>query len=122
MKKLKKRVLILGGSSDIGMEVVKFFLKLNWSVEAHFSKNKKKLEILQKRQKNLKIIKYDFAAYKNKNFERLLKKKFDGNFDSFINLIGYTDNKSFESTNFQDIFKNIEYKYNSSYFDTKNYY
>ena len=41
-KKIKK-VLILGGSSDIGIEVVKVFLKLQWEVTAHFHKNKKKL-------------------------------------------------------------------------------
>ena len=41
MKNIKKRVLILGGSSDIGVEVVKTFLKSNWEVNAHFFKNKK---------------------------------------------------------------------------------
>ena len=29
-----KHVLILGGSSDIGIEVVKIFLKLQWKVTA----------------------------------------------------------------------------------------
>ena len=39
----KKHVLILGGSSDIGAEVIKDFLSLNWNVTAHFNKNSKKL-------------------------------------------------------------------------------
>ena len=40
-KNNKKRALILGGSSDIGQEVVKYFYKKNWSVTAHYSgKNK----------------------------------------------------------------------------------
>ena len=48
MKNKKKSVLILGGSSDIGVEVVKNFLHLEWKVTAHFFKNKKKLEVLRK--------------------------------------------------------------------------
>ncbi len=38
----KKHILILGGSSDIGIEVVKLILKFNWNVTAHYFKNKKK--------------------------------------------------------------------------------
>ena len=48
MKNKKKHILILGGSSDIGIAVVKNFLKLKWEVTAHYSKNKKILEILKK--------------------------------------------------------------------------
>ena len=62
MKKSKK-ILILGGSSDIGVEVVKIFLKLDWKVYAHFSKNKKILENLRTKNERLKIIKYDFSKY-----------------------------------------------------------
>ena len=40
MKNKKKHVLILGGSSDIGIEVIKNFIALNWKITAHFSKNK----------------------------------------------------------------------------------
>ena len=51
-KNNKKRVLILGGSSDIGQEVVKYFYKKNWLVTAHYSgKNKKFLKTF----KNLKV-------------------------------------------------------------------
>ena len=48
MKNKKKHVLVLGGSSDIGMEVVKNFLQLKWKVTTHYFKNKKKLAILKK--------------------------------------------------------------------------
>ena len=41
VKNKKRHVLILGGSSDIGIEVVKNFLKINWNVSAQFNKNKK---------------------------------------------------------------------------------
>ncbi len=106
MKKIKK-VLILGGSSDIGIEVVKIFLKLDWEVVAHFSRNKKVLEKLKTNNKKLKIIKNDFSKYKNKNFEKLLKEVFSSEYNSFINLIGYTDNKSFYTTNLENIIKTL---------------
>ena len=40
---MKKRVLITGASSDIGVETVKKFLENNFRVTAHFNKNKKYL-------------------------------------------------------------------------------
>ena len=51
MKNKKKRVLILGGSSDIGTEVVKNFLKQNWDVSAHFFNGRKNLKTLKKNEK-----------------------------------------------------------------------
>ena len=107
MKNKKKHILILGGSSDIGIEVVKNFLKLKWEVSAHYYKNKKKLEILKKTSKNLNIIKSNFTNYKNLNIEKLMIKKFSGRYDSIINLVGYIDNKGFEKTNLNSILKSL---------------
>ena len=59
MKNKKKHVLILGGSSDIGIEVVRSFLKLKWEVTAHLFKNKKKLLKLKRDNKNLNLVKLD---------------------------------------------------------------
>ena len=107
MKNRKKHVLILGGSSDIGTEVVENFLRLGWNVTAHFFKNKKKLYTLKKNSKNLNIIKFNFANYNNTNIEKLMVKKFNEKYDSIINLIGYVDNKGFENTNLNSILKSI---------------
>ena len=107
MKNKKKNVLILGGSSDIGIEVVKNFLKMKWTVTAHFFKNKKKLKNLKKDSKNLNIIEFNFANYNNLNVENLVVKKFSRKYDSIINLIGYVDNKGFENTNLKSILKSL---------------
>ncbi len=107
MKNRKKHVLILGGSSDIGTEVVENFLRLGWNVTAHFFKNKKKLYTLKKNSKNLNIVKFNFANYNNTNIEKLMVKKFNEKYDSIINLIGYVDNKGFENTNLNSILKSI---------------
>ena len=107
MKNKKKHVLILGGSSDIGTEVVENFLRLGWNVTAHFFKNKKKLYTLKKNSKNLNIVKFNFANYNNTNIEKLMVKKFNEKYDSIVNLIGYVDNKGFENTNLNSILKSI---------------
>ena len=104
--KNNRHVLILGGSSDIGIEVVKIFLKLNWNVTAQYYKNKKKLNNL-KNYRNLNIIKFNFAHKKLYESEKLIKKKFNGKYDSIINLVGYIDNKGFENTNLKSILKSL---------------
>ena len=43
----QKKVLILGGSSDIGFETVKLFLNLNWQVTAHYNSRKINLKELK---------------------------------------------------------------------------
>ena len=103
----KRCVLILGGSSDIGIEVVKNFLKLEWKVTAHFFKNDKELKTIQKSSKNLNLIKFNFTNFRNSIVEKLILKKFGGKYDSIINLIGYVDNKSFENTNLRSILKSL---------------
>ena len=107
VKYKKKHILILGGSSDIGIEVVKNFLKINWSVTAQFNKNKKKLEFLKKKSQNLNLIKFDFSNSKNLYIEKKISKRFNRKYDSIINLIGYVDNKSFENTNLKSIVKSL---------------
>ena len=107
MKNKKKHVLILGGSSDIGIEVVKNFLQLKWEVTAHFHKNKKRLEILKKSSKNLNFVQLDFIPHKYPNIEKLIIKKFSGRYDSVINLIGYVDNVGFQKTSFKNIWQSL---------------
>jgi NAD(P)-dependent dehydrogenase (short-subunit alcohol dehydrogenase family) len=102
-----RNVLILGGSSDIGIEVVKNFLELKWNVHAHYLKNKKNLVFIKKKHKSLKITKFDFGSYNNLKIEKNLKVKFNKSYDTVINLIGYTDNVSFEKTNLKKLIKSL---------------
>ena len=77
-KNNKKRALILGGSSDIGQEVVKYFQKKLVSYSPLFWKNKKFLKTF----KNLKIDFIKCDLMKTKNLKPFLKK-----YDTVINLV-----------------------------------
>jgi NAD(P)-dependent dehydrogenase (short-subunit alcohol dehydrogenase family) len=35
---MKKNILLLGGSSEIGLDVIEIFLKKDWHVHAHYNK------------------------------------------------------------------------------------
>ena len=65
-----KKILILGASSDIGIELTKYFLVRNYKVVAHLNKNSKDLNKLN--NKNLKLFKFDLI--KIKEFERFVNK------------------------------------------------
>ena len=50
MRNLKHRILILGGSSDIGIELINFFLNNNYLVDSHYNENSLKLKKIQKKK------------------------------------------------------------------------
>ena len=99
-----KRILILGGSSDIGLEVCKKLIKNNNFVIAHYNKNYKNLKKIN--SKYLKTLKIDFEKINFKNVDKELKKIDD--IDVVVNLTGYVDNKSFEKTNLISMYKSIK--------------
>lgn len=45
----RKQVLILGGSSDIGIEIIKIYLQNNFLILAHYNKGTKKFFDLVKK-------------------------------------------------------------------------
>lgn len=106
----KKSILILGASSDIGIETVKFFLRKNWNVTAHFNKNKK-IFLKLKDFKNLNIFKFDLS--KISLFEKYISKNsFEFNsYDAFISLTGYMKTKKFSQIKSADLLDHINSNY-----------
>ena len=65
-----KNILILGASSDIGVELINQINKREYTIFAHYSKNLKKNKVTN--EKNLKLIKADFEKINNKNYKSLI--------------------------------------------------
>ena len=109
---MQKKILILGESSDIGFETVKYFLKNNWSVTAHFNKNKIKLNKL----KNKKLDLFKFNLTKINSFKKYLDKnsKDLSNFDAFVSLTGYMKIKKFDKILPSDLIDHINANYISN--------
>ena len=108
LKKDKKKILILGGSSDIGIEIIKIYLKNNFSILAQYNKGNKKFFSLVKENKNsLKKIKFDFVS-DNTKIENFFKKKDVLKSDVFINALGAIFESNYESVNLEKLEKSIK--------------
>jgi len=98
---MKKKILILGGSSDIGRELAELFLKnKDCKIDLHYCSN---LKISKKNKNNLNFIKADFL---DTNFENTLK-KFNDDYDIIINLIGHISVKTFEKFTIDSLEKTL---------------
>ena len=95
-----KKILILGGSSDIGTELLSKLLKIT-DILLHIHHNKKNFKI--KKNNKIKFIKKDLSNLNDKN----LIKYFDNDYDIIINLVGYISNQSFLRFNLKEIQKTI---------------
>mgnify|MGYP000933103122 CR=1 FL=1 len=95
-----KKILILGGNSDIGLELLNNFLNdKNFLIHIHY--NKKISQKIAKRE--IKLIKKDLSKIDSKN----LNKYFDRNYDIIINLVGYVSNQSFFKLDIKETQKTI---------------
>ena len=100
-----KKVLILGASSDIGLQLVKYYLKNKWNVVAHYSSNNSKLNLIK--SPKLKIVKLNFSEINEKN-KKIIYQKFDDNYDALVNLVGYIDNKNFDNLDIDSALQSIK--------------
>ena len=90
----KSKVLILGGSSDIGITLIKELLKNdNMEIYAHCSSNEKNLKKINNTR--FKIIKSNFIKINDNNFKKTFKNLLHHKFSYFINLTGYISKSNF---------------------------
>ena len=98
---MKKNVLILGGSSDIGVELTKKFLdKKIYNVHIHYNSSSK---VIKNFKHNCKLIKAELSISNEKN----ILKKFKNDYDIIVNLVGYISGKSFEHFTIKSLEKTL---------------
>ena len=95
-----KKILILGGNSDIGLQLLKNLANdENFTIHVHYNKKFSKKNI----QENIKLIKKDLSKINSKN----LNKVFDNNYDIIVNLVGYVSKQSFSNFSIKEVQKTI---------------
>jgi len=95
-----KKILILGGNSDIGMKIIEKLIDNNkLKLHVHFNKNFPNKKYIRK----IKLIKKNFLNINEKN----VKKIFNSDYDVIINLIGYVSNQPFKNFTLKEIQKTI---------------
>jgi len=95
-----KKILILGGNSDIGLQLLKNLTnEENFKIHVHYNKKFSKKNI----QENIKLIKKDLSKINSKN----LNKVFDNNYDIIVNLVGYVSKQSFSNFSIKEVQKTI---------------
>lgn len=103
-----KKILILGGSSDIGIEIIKIYLKNNFSILAQYNKGNKKFFSLVKKNKNyIKKIKFNFSS-DNKKIENFFKKNDVLESDVFINALGAIFETNYENLSLKNLDKSLK--------------
>ena len=110
---LKKKILVLGGSSDIAKELIKNIDLNKYNVFLHYNKHKPKFK-----KNKIKLIKKDFASLNKNNIKNSLK--IFKNFDVIINLVGYIDNKSYFRSNYETLLKSLNANFLAPLFIIKN--
>tara|TARA_B100001013_G_scaffold288000_1_gene187796 strand:- start:213 stop:902 length:690 start_codon:yes stop_codon:yes gene_type:complete len=95
-----KKILILGGNSDIGLQLLKNLANdENFKIHVHYNKKFSKKNI----QENIKLIKKDLSKINSKN----LNKVFDNNYDIIVNLVGYVSKQSFSNFSIKEVQRTI---------------
>jgi 3-oxoacyl-[acyl-carrier protein] reductase len=112
-----KKIIILGASSDIGVETVKLFLNNNFTVLAHYNKNKKDLAKIK--SKKLKLFKYDLK--KIFQFEQFIKKnqRLFSDYSYYTNLCGYLKKIEIKSASVKDYYDHLNVNYFSNFIISK---
>jgi 3-oxoacyl-[acyl-carrier protein] reductase len=112
-----KKVLILGASSDIGIEISKIYLEKGYKVIGHFSRENQKFTELLKKYKNFFKIKFNFITT-YENIEKFLKNKLLLSSDIVINALGFVEQINFKKLKIRDIDKSLKVNFYPGIFIT----
>tara|TARA_A100001011_G_C14258167_1_gene821053 strand:- start:15 stop:716 length:702 start_codon:yes stop_codon:yes gene_type:complete len=100
MRSSLRKILILGGSSDIGTKLIEQLDNNKYKIFLHYNNTKPKIRI-----SDITYLKKDFSSLTIKNSKNFFNSF--RNFDIIINLVGYIDNKSLVNTDYFNIVKSL---------------
>lgn len=103
---MNKKVLILGASSEIGIEIMKMYLKKNYKIIAHYNKGSKNFFHYTKNSKVEKI-KFNFLT-KIENIDKFSKSKIFKNCDILINALGRIKELDYKKINSKEIMESFK--------------
>ena len=99
-------ILILGASSDIGVELVKKFIENGYFVYAHYNSNNNELSKIPK--KKIFQFKANFLNLNDVKIKLLIKKIKKKKIFYIINLIGYIDNINYIKSDLENVISSLK--------------
>ena len=107
-KIFKKKVLILGASSDIGLEILKKYLSKGYNILAHYNKGNKKLFDLKKKNINrISLYKLNLLESENK-INKFFKNKLLNDCDVVINASAHLKETHFEKIDLKTLLETFK--------------
>jgi 3-oxoacyl-[acyl-carrier protein] reductase len=106
MKNNKKKVLILGASSDIGISLIEIYLKNNFEVLAHYNYGSKYFFNLTKKNR-IKIFKFNFLTNLKKT-EKFARRNIFKNCNVLINAAAQLKEIKYEKVTADDILNTMK--------------
>ena len=95
-----RKVLILGGNSDIGIKVIEKLIEdKNLLLSIHYNRFPPKIRC----KKKINLIKKNLFDINEKNITKI----FENDYDIIINLVGYVSNQSFFNFSLKEVNKTI---------------
>lgn len=111
------QVLIIGGSSEIGLSIIKLYHSKKYKILAHYNKGNKNFFDFVKKNK-IKTIKFNFLT-SNKKIENFSKKKIFKKFNILIIASGHIMEIPFIKTNIGDLEKIFKVNFYPSFLLTQ---
>jgi len=103
---VKNNILILGASSDIGIQLVKKCIENGYFVYAHYNSSQSELSKFSK--KNVFKLKSNFRNLNDKKIREFVKQLKSKKIANIVNLVGYIDNINYLKSNLENTISSLK--------------
>ena len=103
---MKNNILILGASSDIGIQLVKKCIENGYFVYAHYNSSQSELSKFSK--KNVFKLKSNFRNLNDQKIREFVKQLKSKKIANIVNLVGYIDNINYLKSNLENTISSLK--------------